>query len=337
MNTHRNQEISRLEGQLDSLPTADRARITSWIACAEQGWHLFPVAPARKAPPVFEDWRRHATTDPARLLRYFAAHPRHNAAIACGPSGLIVIDCDQPKAPGAETTGTANLTELANRLGQTLPPTYTVTTPSGGTHLYFQAPELAAGAAPLGNTSRTVAPLVDSRGDGGYVLAPGSWLAPQPAAGGRPGCPGGSYELLDDTPPAPLPTWLHRALSTNRPTASSEPAERVAVAPRSLGHYVAAVVRAELDRVLRAGPGHHNAAVFTAARALGQLAAGGALGMAEAEALLTRAAAPIAAGACDCTARGLAASIRSGLDYGARRPRRLPAVEQSTHKGRRSA
>ena len=299
MNTHRNQHTNHLKGRLDKLTSADRARITSWITCAEQGWHLFPIAPASKAPPVFEDWRRHATTDPARLLRYFAEHPRHNAAIACGPSGLIVIDCDQPKAPGAETTGAANLTELANRHGQTLPPTYTVTTPSGGTHLYFQAPELAAGD--------------------------------------QPGRAGGSYELLDDTPPDPLPTWLHRALSTNLPTASSAPAERVAVATRSLGHYVAAVVRDELDRVHRAGPGHHNAAVFTAARALGQLAAGGALDMAEAEALLTRAAAPIAAGACDCTARGLAASIRSGLAYGARRPRRLPAVEQSTHQDRRSA
>jgi hypothetical protein len=272
-----------------------------------------------------------------RLLRYFAAHPHHNAAIACGPSGLIVIDCDQPKVPGGEPTGAANLAELANRHGQSLPPTYTVSTPSGGTHLYFQAPKPAAGAAPLGNTSRTVAALVDSRGDGGYVLAPGSWLAPQPAAGGRPGRPGGSYELLDDTPPAPLLTWLHRALSTDRPMSYSAPAEKVVAAPRSLGRYVAAVVRDELDRVHRAGPGHHNASVFTAARALGQLAAGGALGMAEAEALLTRAAAPIAAGPCDCTTRGLAASIRSGLAYGARRPRRLPAVEQPDYRGRRSA
>ena len=336
MNTHRNQEISRLQEQLDSLPAADRARITSWITCAEQGWHLFPVAPARKAPPMFEDWRRHASADPARLLRYFVAHPRHNAAIACGPSGLIVIDCDQPKAPGAEPTGAANLVDLADQHGQSLPPTYTVSTPSGGTHLYFQAPEPAAGAMPLGNTSRTVAALVDSRGDGGYVLAPGSWLAPQ-LAGGRPGRPGGSYELLDDTPPAPLPIWLHRALSVNRSTASSEPAERVAAAPRSLGHYLAAVLRDELDRVHRAEPGHHNTAVFTAARALGQLAAGGALEMAEAEALLTRAAAPIAAGPCDCTTRGLTASIRSGLAYGARRPRRLPTVEQPSHRGRRSA
>jgi hypothetical protein len=286
---------------------------------------------------VFEDWRRYATTDPARLLRYFAAHPRHNAAIACGPSGLIVIDCDIPKDTGREASGAANLTQLAGRDGHVLPDTYTVSTPSGGTHLYFQTPKPVDGAAPLGNTSRTVAPLVDSRGDGGYVLAPGSWLAPQPAAGARPGRPGGSYELLNDTPPAPQPTWLHQALAAERPTAISAPSEQVTVTPCSPGRYVAAVLREELDRVHRAGRGQHNAAVFTASRALGQLAAGGGLGMSEAEVLLTRAAAEIAAGPCACTTRGLAASIRSGLAYGARRPRRLSTVEQPIHRDRRSA
>jgi hypothetical protein len=109
------------------------------------------------------------------------------------------------------------------------------------------------------------------------------------------------------------------------------------VTPRSPGRYVAAVLREELDRVHRAGRGQHNAAVFTASRALGQLAAGGGLDISEAEALLTRAAAQIAAGPCECTTRGLDASIRSGLAYGARRPRRLPTVEQPIHRDRRSA
>ncbi|HEX4246602.1 MAG TPA: bifunctional DNA primase/polymerase [Pseudonocardia sp.] len=337
MNTHRHRPPAPPNRQLDSLTPAARTRIAGWIACAEQGWDLFPIAPARKAPPVFEDWRRHATTDPQRLLRYFAAHPRHNAGIACGPSGLIVIDCDLPKTAGQTTGGAANLAGLATRHGHTVPATYTVATPSGGTHLYFLAPEPATGAGPLGNTSGLLAPLIDTRGDGGYVLAPGSSLAPQPAAGDQPGRPGGSYELLDDTPPVPLPIWLHQALSTNRPTAISAPPERVPVTTRSLGRYLAAVLRQELDRIHRAGPGHHNAAVFTAARALGQLVAGGALDLVEAEALLTRAAMSIAAGPCDCTTRGLAASIRSGLAYGARRPRRLPTVEQSSHQERRSA
>jgi hypothetical protein len=118
------------------------------------------------------------------------------------------------------------------------------------------------------------------------VPAPGSWLAPQRASGGRSGRSGGSYELLDDTAPTPLPTWLHQALSTNRPMATSAPSEQVTVTPRSPGRYVAAVLRDELERVHRAGRG-------------------GGLSMAEAEAVLTRAAAQIAAGPCDCTTRDL--------------------------------
>ena len=85
-----------------------------------------------------------------------------------------------------------------------------------------------------------------------------------------------------------------------------------------------------------AGRGEHNSAVFTAARALGQLAAAGAIDPDHAEQLLTRAAGPIAAGPCDCTPRGLAASIRSGLAYGARRPRHVPTpVEHPDRKGHR--
>ncbi|WP_214371370.1 hypothetical protein [Pseudonocardia sp. H11422] len=102
---------------------------------------------------------------------------------------------------------------------------------------------------------------------------------------------------------------------------------------------MSAVVRAELQRITQAGRGGHNAAVFTAARALGQLVGAGALDHATAAADLTRAAGHIVAGRCDCTVRDIAATIASGLAYGARRPRRLPApVEQPERAaGRRSA
>jgi hypothetical protein len=92
------------------------------------------------------------------------------------------------------------------------------------------------------------------------------------------------------------------------------------------------VLREELQRVHSAASGQHNAAVFTAARALGQLAAGGALDPGHAEQLLTDEAAQIVAGPCDCTAAGLAATIRSGLAYGTRRPRHLPTVEHTHRK-----
>lgn len=321
---------------LDNLSAATRARLAGWLELAERGWHLFPIRPGCKAPPAFAGWARHATTDPNRLISYFSRHPRHNAGIACRPSGLLVIDCDLPKRDGEQGDGASNLAQLAAARGHTLPDTYAVATPSGGRHLYFQTPAGAAGLPELGNTARTLAPLLDSRGagagDGGYVLAAGSRLAAQPAAGNRSGHPGGTYELIDDTDPAELPTWLHHALTESRSTGITGPAQRPCQPLSSPGRYLSAVLREELDRVHRAGRGQHNAAVFTAARALGQLAAGGALDSGQAERLLTDAAARIAAGPCDCTIAGLAATIRSGLAHGARRPRHRPTVEQTHRK-----
>lgn len=200
---------------LAELPPLTRARLAGWLELAERGWYLFPIRTGRMAPPVFTGWARHASTDPARLIGYFSRNPGHNVGIACRPSGLLVIDC--AKRDGETGDGAANLAQLATARGHTIPATYTVSTPSPlglGQHLYFQTPAEAAGLPELGNTTRTLAPLLDSRGggagDGGYVLAAGSWLTSQPAAGNRPGHPGGTYERIDDIDPAELPTWLTR-------------------------------------------------------------------------------------------------------------------------------
>ncbi|MEI5528359.1 bifunctional DNA primase/polymerase, partial [Streptomyces brasiliscabiei] len=88
--------------------------------------------------------------------------------------GLVVVDLDVPKdqdnssadAPDGATTFKA----LCERTGHTVPDTYRTRTASGGQHLYFTAP---AGVR-LGNTAGTLAPLVDTRAWGGYVVATGS-------------------------------------------------------------------------------------------------------------------------------------------------------------------
>ncbi|MBN9756801.1 hypothetical protein Ae406Ps2_1624 [Pseudonocardia sp. Ae406_Ps2] len=306
------------------MNAADRARLAGWLDLAARGWALFPILPGRKQPAI-PAWESRATTNPETIVDYFTTHPHHNAGIACGPSGLYVIDCDTPKPDHADQTrdGWDVLTALAAGRGG-LPDTWTVTTPSGGRHLYFRAP-----TARLGNTARTLGPMLDSRGHGGQVLAPGSRL------------PNGVYELADDTDPPPLPGWLVWHLSVRSPAAVSGPSERPTTAPttapRDHGAYVSAVVRAELRRVEKAKSGGHNAAVFTAARALGQLVGAGVLDEHQAATDLTRAAGHIVAGSCDCTAADIAATIRSGLAYGARRPRRLPTLSSTTTEGRRTA
>ena len=78
------------------MTAVHRARLAGWLDLAARGWFLFPVRPSGKAPAI-RGWQERATTDPDRINRFFTTHPDHNAGIACGPSGLLVIDCDMPK------------------------------------------------------------------------------------------------------------------------------------------------------------------------------------------------------------------------------------------------
>ena len=86
-------------------------------------------------------------SDPERVGRYWPSD-HHNVGIACGPSQLVVVDLDTHGAPARGLAplpgvhdGRDVLAQLAEWAGQPWPVTYTVTTPTGGLHLYFTAPE----------------------------------------------------------------------------------------------------------------------------------------------------------------------------------------------------
>lgn len=94
-------------------------------------------------------------------------------------SDLVVVDLDGDKAVDAW-----------NQLGGA-EDTYTVST-GRGLHLYFRHPGFYCG-----NTKSALGPKIDTRGDGGFVVGPGS-----PHISGTP------YVVVDDREPAPLPAWL---------------------------------------------------------------------------------------------------------------------------------
>jgi hypothetical protein len=78
----------------------------------------------------------------------------YNIGLACGPSGLLVIDLDVPNEPG-QPSGADALARLSAEASQPcLEPTFAVSTPSGGWHLYFRAP-----ARPVPNSAGRLAPL----------------------------------------------------------------------------------------------------------------------------------------------------------------------------------
>ncbi|GAA1308188.1 bifunctional DNA primase/polymerase [Saccharothrix xinjiangensis] len=277
------------------------------------GYPVFPLVPGGKRPAI-KNWEQRATTDPGRIRRCWTHGPAYNIGLATGPAGLVVVDLDVAKPdkpdPDGFRHGLEVLALLADQHVEPLPvDTRTVTTPSGGLHLYFRAP---AGVE-YRNTAGKLGRLIDTRAHGGYVVAPGS------AIGGH------HYEITEDAPVSVLPAWIAGLL---RP-APLPPAPAAPVALRAStgdrhGRYLRAAIAAEVARVEGAAGGQRNFALYCAAQALGQLVAGGALTEDEVRDVLTHAAAGhVAVNAY--THHTAQQTITSGLRDGARRPRQVAA------------
>ena len=161
--------VESLSAVLTDLETRERARraaVTLHAAAlwyAQQGLHVFPLAPGSKIPRRGSHGFQDATTDAARVDAWWTADPQANIGIATGHL-VDVIDIDGTK--GVMSWVRAMWDETDTYLG---PPTIgKVSTPRpGGTHLYV--------AADPGKGNRAgILPGVDYRGTGGYVVAPPS-------------------------------------------------------------------------------------------------------------------------------------------------------------------
>jgi len=300
---------------------ATRHHLRAWaLHFAARGWHVFPITPGAKKPPAVDQWETRASTDPDQITHWWR-HVPYSIGIATGPSGLVVVDLDTRKSgegvPAGLSrlgidSGAAVLAALARLHHTTITPTYAVTTPSGGWHLYYTAPA----AAQLRNTQALAGWKIDTRAHGGYVVAPGCPVPPD------------GYRLIDDRDPAELPSWLHQELTPKPAPAPSAPAVAAATNPSS---YVLAALRGECQRVRTAPPGQHNALLCRAAYALGQLVGAQLLTEATARTELTTAAQALINADCHCTPREITRVITAGLTAGARNPRRT--TPRTSHKG----
>ncbi|MFF8281032.1 bifunctional DNA primase/polymerase [Streptomyces lateritius] len=249
------------------------ALLRAALDAAERGWPVFPLRPGDKRPAGHPEAtcpgigrcanghlvpEQRATTDADLIRAAWTARP-YNVGIATGPAGLLVVDLDtlKPKDPKGTPDGVTSFTALCERAGQPVPATYRVRTASGGEHLYFTAP---AGVR-LRSTAGTLARKVDTRGWGGYVVAPGSIV------------PNGTYGVVDALPVAELPAWLLEAL-----TPREKPARPVLLSmPSRTSRYAGVVLERETAAVATALEGRREAELFRAARAVGRFVAWGDL------------------------------------------------------------
>ncbi len=242
-----------------------------------------------------------ATTDEATIRQWWTRGPYSNIGIATGArSGLVVLDVDGPE-------GLGHWDELEERHDAT-PSSFLVTTPRGGIHLYLAHP-----GRRVPNTAGKLAPNIDVRGDGGYVVA-----HPSNAINGRgwrqwtgAGCEGwldGTAELV------PMPEWMSPIV---KPVVA-RPAPPGGL--KLIGRYAQTALDAECGRVARAPEGSRNHALNRAAFSLGQLVGGGALDAAEVVAALLEVATRAGLGGVEAER-----TIASGLAKGRAQPRHVAA------------
>jgi len=159
---------------------------------ADRGWAVFPLIPGRKEPAV--KWRSEQEWSKDPDYVYDNWPDGYNIGIACGPSGLLVVDCDVKH-------GKDGISDFRRVVGGK-PATFTVSTPSGGEHYYYKT------SRTWSNATGSLPASIDIRGSGGLVVAPGSEIG------------GVTYEIkLDTDPPDPVPAALRSRIewvSSNR-------------------------------------------------------------------------------------------------------------------------
>jgi hypothetical protein len=158
----------------------------------ERGWSIIPIRTEDKRPLVRWEEFQHRRPSEAKAHGWLRQWPEAGVGVVTGPiSGLVVVDVD------AGHGGDESLEKLEREHGA-LPTTVECRTGGGGRHLYFAHP------GGLVRSKVGLAPGIDIRADGGYVVAPPSLHA----SGLRYAWVAG--RAPESTGIAPLPAWILR-------------------------------------------------------------------------------------------------------------------------------
>lgn len=129
---------------------------------ASRGYRVFPIVRGKKVPLVH--WKDEATSDPDRAEHLFQNGFSEADVGMVIPQDQCVIDLDVKNGVDGIDAWRTHLGYCKSWSFDTM----TVTTPSGGMHIYYST------SVPIKNTSNQIAPGIDTRGGGlGFCVAPG--------------------------------------------------------------------------------------------------------------------------------------------------------------------
>jgi hypothetical protein len=157
-----------------------------------KGLHIFPVGPDKK--PLVK-WTLESTDEPRKAAKLWKRFPQGQIGVNCGQSRIVAIDCDCKNG----ANGLSNFADLMDKLDIRYLGSWRSKTPSGGEHFLWRC----TGKMPPCSIGR-IAPGVDVRGQGGYIVIPPSKIDT------------GNYEYLNDwgAPLAFIPAALYELLIT---------------------------------------------------------------------------------------------------------------------------
>ena len=198
------------------------------LQLAEAGFPVFPCGPDKK--PWCERGFYAASTDNEALSKLWRGKANAYVGVPCGAvSGIDILDID-PKHDGMAWW---------EKHRTSIPETRTHRTRSGGLHILFRA------YAAMRNSQSIIAPGVDTRGVGGYMIY---WPAH--------GC-----EVISAAPIVPWPAWL---LQLYLKKSAPPPAAKRTIRPRSASSSISMqAARDMIDRSITrvkhasAGQRHH--------------------------------------------------------------------------------
>ena len=170
----------------DKKNIADMTPAEAAVAYAKKDIKVMPCN--EKKRPMVPNGLHAASSDSRLVTQWWRQHPQALIGMPTGDNGNGVGVIDLDNHDGKDGVGEFKRICNGRRLETTV-----VRTPSGGLHLWFTMPD----GVRLKSTSNKIAPGVDTRGDGGYVIAPGSHLPD-----------GRKYTVIRQTNPIEMPGWL---------------------------------------------------------------------------------------------------------------------------------